>query len=97
MEQPSVCGPCPEVEFLYEIQTKVLRVFLVAIHSYPYFGFLDFLGLGFLQLCLETSTATAECWRVGVGGGLGFVYIIFLLPLKVQRFFFYYFIISFII
>jgi hypothetical protein len=36
----------PEAEFLDEIQTKVLRVFLRAIHSPP------------LQLCLEISIST---------------------------------------
>jgi hypothetical protein len=33
----SICrGPPPEVEFLEEIQTEVLRVFLLAIHRHLY-------------------------------------------------------------
>ncbi len=38
----------PEAEFLDEIQTKVLRVFLLAIHSHLYI----------LQLCLEISISS---------------------------------------
>jgi hypothetical protein len=36
---------CPEVKFLDEIQTKVLRVFLLAIHSHLYSFALRFLFL----------------------------------------------------
>jgi hypothetical protein len=39
---------CPEAEFLDEIQTKVFRVFLLAIHSQLYT----------LQLCLEISVSS---------------------------------------
>jgi hypothetical protein len=53
-----------EVEFLEEIQTEVLRVFLLAIHRHLYKQIVlpapsVFLDLRFLQLCLVISTATA--------------------------------------
>jgi hypothetical protein len=46
---------CPEAEFLDEIQTKVLRVFLLAIHRHLYnfalrFGFIFFKLMQFLTV-----------------------------------------------
>jgi hypothetical protein len=52
-----ICKTIPEVEFLEEIQTEVLRVFLLAIHRHLYYRIVlpsfSFLGL-------EISTATAR-------------------------------------
>ncbi len=53
---------CPEAEFLEEIQTKVLRVFLLAIHSHFYSFALRFL---FLQIHATSysfySLVTVHC------------------------------------
>jgi hypothetical protein len=53
----------PEVEFLEEIQTEVLRVFLLAIHRHLYKQIVlpsfSFLGLEISTACLVISTATA--------------------------------------
>jgi hypothetical protein len=53
--------PAPEVEFLDEIRTKVLRVLLVAIHSHLYSFALSFLFLK--NHTTFNSSVTLHCKR----------------------------------
>jgi hypothetical protein len=60
---------CPEAEFLYDIQTKAVRVFLVVIHSHLH----SFFALRFIFLLTQSnsyfcSSVTVQ-YTVKVKGG----------------------------